>query len=609
MKVLLVLTGHDQIEQYYYNANFMKKCKFISSCDLLIHCNKSNINNKIIDYYNLFPQKNKNLYITTKNAGYRLGGIEAVADIIDMNICNNYDFIIHIHPDVFIISDLIIEKLLNDEINNDFAFYVNHSINDTEWFSFDMFIFRPKLLSNNIFKSKDFYNLDIIPEKYLYNIITENNIKYKVIKRFDNDNWFPRRIDLLGLWHEHDLYKIKKYMNINKRFIFIDPTANVNHTSIKERPIGASEYQFYNLIYHLSSSCNSLDLLGSTRGVDRNSLDLLGSTRGVDRNIICYNNTLSEIKLDNIIYKPINSILNDEISNDDIIIIQRFLPNPYKKIFEKIKNNKIYMWIHDLPEPYVFLHEYSDIFQTNVIDINTYVNKILKIYEIYKNINFIFVSIFSKNKYIDYFNNFHIHIDSSRMNVIYNILYEDEFSEIKNTDIEVKYDNIVYASAWHKGIYDIINLFEYILSKNNNFRLILMSPGYEYEKFKNYVDELKNKFGNHIVIHGPLNKYEYAKIIKESLCVLTSKFQETFGCVFAESYYLGTPVIADIHSGALNEIIDNDFIIDYNDKEKCYNKILFLKNNRHNINICLDDKFKLKYNSDLWKTLLGINNN
>ena len=77
-----------------------------------------------------------------------------------------------------------------------------------------------------------------------------------------------------------------------------------------------------------------------------------------------------------------------------------------------------------------------------------------------------------------------------------------------------------------------------------------------------------NKYSDNIIIHGPVNKEQYTKIIKESLVVLTTTFQETYGCVFAESYYLGTPVIADYRSGGVKEIIDNNYIVNFDNKKE-----------------------------------------
>lgn len=215
MKNLLVITGHQQVKEYFYNSFILKKsCSWISeNTDLFIHINKCDIDKNISVLFNMFPQKNKRLFITSKNEGYRLGGIEAISDIIDMNVCNEYDYVIHTHPDVIITQDNIIKQVLEENLNNNICFFTSKSWpNDEKRFSFDFFIFKPKLINKNIFKTLDFYTYPDSPENFLYDIIKKNNINYKLIKRYDNDNWHPRRIDLLGVWHEHELNKLDEYI-------------------------------------------------------------------------------------------------------------------------------------------------------------------------------------------------------------------------------------------------------------------------------------------------------------------------------------------------------------------------------------------------------------
>ena len=280
------------------------------------------------------------------------------------------------------------------------------------------------------------------------------------------------------------------------------------------------------------------------------------------------------------------------------------LPNQYEEIYNKIKNNKIYLWIHDLIEKNVFLFNYDNIERNTYNDDELFKNNILNNFYKNKNINYIFVSKFINDKFINYFKKYNFDIENNRLHIIYNILYDDEFINVKNQNIITNKNYITYASAWQKGIERIIKLFDYINNIDKDLKLVLLSPGYDWKKFKKYSEELKIKYSDNIIIHGPVNKQEYSKIIKESLVILSTTFQETFGCVFAESYYLGTPVIADYKSGAVKEIIDNNYIVNYDNLKEVYDKILFIKNNRDNLNVLLDKKFMLDYNLNLWIKLL-----
>jgi hypothetical protein len=213
MKILLYITGYRQLEEYNYFSILLKKLKLNFLCDIYIYCNNPSINNDIIKYYQNFNQTNKHLLITSLNSGYRIGGVEAVSKGIDLGIFNDYDYVIHLHPDVFITDDQYLIQVLLDNINNDIVFLINKSLPDDRFFSFDFFIFKPKLLTKNIFK-EELYKFTTSPEYFLHDMIIKHNIKYIIIKRFDNDNWYPRRIDdNLKLYHEHDLSKIVKLIN------------------------------------------------------------------------------------------------------------------------------------------------------------------------------------------------------------------------------------------------------------------------------------------------------------------------------------------------------------------------------------------------------------
>ena len=129
-----------------------------------------------------------------------------------MGIFKDYDYVIHLHPDVFITDDQYLLSILEENLNNDTVFFINKSIPSEDFFSFDFFIFKPKFLTYNIFLT-DLYKFECSPEVFLHNMIKKYNIKYTIIKRYNNDNWSPRRIDEnLKLYHEHDLSKVEQLL-------------------------------------------------------------------------------------------------------------------------------------------------------------------------------------------------------------------------------------------------------------------------------------------------------------------------------------------------------------------------------------------------------------
>lgn len=359
-----------------------------------------------------------------------------------------------------------------------------------------------------------------------------------------------------------------------KNIIIIDITNHFNYIDIMKRPIGASEYQIQNLIRELSKKFK----------------------------ITCINHIGTQIDIDNVSYYPIKNINNFVFDKDDIIMFQRFFTID-ENLIEKIKNNKIYIWCHDLFNLNVLLSGNVDKIKFFSNEKDLFIKYLEK--DIIKNLKFIFVSNYNKELYINFIKKYNIEPNYDNLFTIYNILYENDFIKIKNMDLSLDKKMIVYASAWQKGIGKIINVFEYINNQDNGYKLILLSPGYDNQYVNHMTPIIKDKFKDNVIILGPQNKEEYSKIIKSSLCTLTTTFAETFGCVFAESYYLGTPVIADYRSGAVKEIIDNNFIVNMDHPQTVYEKILYLEKNRDNLNIKLDDKFMLDYNIELWNNLFS----
>jgi hypothetical protein len=364
-----------------------------------------------------------------------------------------------------------------------------------------------------------------------------------------------------------------------KILIFIDPTSANTHKSIINKSIGASEYQYYNLIHKLSNYFK----------------------------IICFYNGKETKEIDNIKYESLyDNFTNFNVLPEYIFVIQRFMPKIESEIYNKIKNNKIYVWNHDIISDTNFFWSYEQNDKEKYKNKDFFKNNLLKEFFNNKNINFIFVSKTIKNDFKKYMINYGFNFEIFRLHYIYNILYEDEFLNIKNINIIQNKYLITYASALHKGIEKIIPIFDKLLLYDNNFILQIMSPGYEWQKWQEYLINLKNKYGNNINIIGPVNKNEYGEKIKNSLCVLSGTFYETFGCVFAESYFLEIPVIADYRSGAVKEIIDNDYITNYDNIDETITKILKL-HNIDKLKITLNNKFLLNFNLSKWlKKLNGM---
>lgn len=287
-------------------------------------------------------------------------------------------------------------------------------------------------------------------------------------------------------------------------------------------------------------------------------------------------------KIDNINYINFNFNNLNEIKNinNSIIIIQRLF---YFGIdFHKLNNtNKYFIWSHD----YIQNIKLNNLYGNYAIDeISDYFNK--------NDIKVIGVSEFHKNNLKNVLN-------IKNIDYIYNSLFNEYF--IKNKNINYDKNKILFASSSSKGLKIIINICENYYKINNNFRLILLTPNYSEKIIKKY--NLENY--NFILYKGVIkDKQEYSNIIQECLCVISAPFHETFGCVYSESLHLGTPVIGDVSiNSAMPEIIDKEYLCNFNDINTVIKLIEKIKNNRKDV--ILKDCFYEKETIKKWVKILN----
>lgn len=330
-----------------------------------------------------------------------------------------------------------------------------------------------------------------------------------------------------------------------RKLYFFEPTSDCTYEDVISRPIGGSEFQIYNLVNELSKYFQCF----------------------------VFNHCKEEKKIRNVFYNHYSQLFDKRFIDDTVIIVCHRRPEP--KIREMYKKNKMILYVHDLEN---MLSNYRDfIFED-------------------KNLHLACNSEFSRDFVIPREVG---NVEHNRLHITYNIFYPLLFT--KSNPIINKHQ-LIYASAWQKGVEKIIRIFDYILTRNKDFKLVLLSPGYDWNNFEKYREELATKYGDSIKILGPQKKDNYVKLLEESLCVFAPDFGETFGCVFEEASYLGTPTIGSINSGAVREIVGDVFMVNYNNMEEVYQLLEKIYNNRPTIT--LDEKFMLKQNLIKWLDIL-----
>jgi hypothetical protein len=158
---------------------------------------------------------NTNLYVhcDPNNEGYVLGLFSGLSQNYDFY--REYDFIVHLHPDVFILDDKKLYELLINQKDKDIDFLVSQVVEVPFAYLTDLFIFKPK--NNFISKYINYQNLDSA-EKILFSVIEDNNLKKCFFSRYLNDEIAGknREIDEYSIWHEHNLENVRYYIDNTK---------------------------------------------------------------------------------------------------------------------------------------------------------------------------------------------------------------------------------------------------------------------------------------------------------------------------------------------------------------------------------------------------------
>lgn len=293
---------------------------------------------------------------------------------------------------------------------------------------------------------------------------------------------------------------------------------NNNHESIIKKGNGASEVLFYLTAKSLSKHFN----------------------------VIIYNRD-PPCTIDDIDYRFLPDNMNPDIENinNSVVVVQRHF-NTLIDLHKINPSNKYILWSHD------YLHKTFDHLSGNYSPsyINNYFSK--------NNIQIVSVSHFHKSNILSQLPNVNV-------NPIYNALFPEYF--IKNTHINPDKNKIIFASNWAKGLNKVLNIGKHYYKRNKNFKLILIKP-----KYCDFDPDLKEY--PFIEKLGCIeSKDEYCKLLQSCLCVFSTSYPETFGCVFAEALHLGVPVIGDnsVQAG-FHEIIPHQLMCNFNN----YNEVILM---------------------------------
>ena len=157
----------------------------------------------------------------------------------------------------------------------------------------------------------------------------------------------------------------------------------------------------------------------------------------------------------------------------------------------------------------------------------------------------------------------------ARIVVIYNALFRELYPRTALTAETYDKNRVIYASSWStKGIQHVLRIGAACWKRNPAFQLWMLKPGY-----CSWNPDLR-EFPFVRVIGTVYDKADYCGYLQSSLCVLSTRFPETFGCVFAEALHLGVPVVGDTSvNSAIREIIPPEHLCNFDQVDQVVDMI------------------------------------
>lgn len=226
MKTLIFYTSHRQTWEIAMSGLFLARMSSLRDIDVTIHCNCPKLFSSVRLLSCAFNYTSRSsLILSRKNAGYTYGHIEAIVD--SFHYFTNYDLIVHLHPDVFIVDERSFRNLLDGFLCDParHLFYVSYMRNfhspDNTRYCTDFFAFRPdpKVADALARYSEDVGRNLNHPELFLARVIQEGSLPCRIFKRTQWMGEGPRCIEETGLWHEHNWKRVTKFLlkkNINR---------------------------------------------------------------------------------------------------------------------------------------------------------------------------------------------------------------------------------------------------------------------------------------------------------------------------------------------------------------------------------------------------------
>ena len=219
MRLAILYTSHRQwAELDYLPAFFERASRLKHQVDILFHCNNGQIDEAALrDKLAKIPARSVTVRVSpSKNTGgYVYGQYEAMADMWDHVDFSQWDWVIHMHPDLFIADETKLFGVI-DQAERAGAELIVSAVFGHRLPSFgtDCFIFKPVPAVRGVFDGYiPLLSTPIrIPTENLFFIeVHRARLKYLVVPRYAHGH-YHKDIDRWGIWHEHNLRRVAAYL-------------------------------------------------------------------------------------------------------------------------------------------------------------------------------------------------------------------------------------------------------------------------------------------------------------------------------------------------------------------------------------------------------------
>lgn len=203
MKILFFFTSYRQFDEFEFQFKIIEKYTRFTP-DILIYNNNYDIDIQTVSKFLGTDSKlNISYFNDEENTGYVSGLFTGLNKCFKYFL--NYDYVFHLHPDVFLIDENKIFDLILKNHSLDIEFYVS-KISENFCFT-DFFIFRP---NQNYFLNFIDYIDSNQAETILSNIC--KSTKNVFFDRFKDNTEFEinqRKLDNFDIIHTHDIESLK----------------------------------------------------------------------------------------------------------------------------------------------------------------------------------------------------------------------------------------------------------------------------------------------------------------------------------------------------------------------------------------------------------------